>query len=257
MGKITVKHYVNTRIKPCDFGGIVKNVYPVYVQIIYNKFSMNKRSWTGYYMTEKAFQIFIDSKEELKGEVMKVNGSENRYAKTFEEEKSIIEDCLLVAEKYNINVTSRNVNYYLERLSDSLLCNLYETMCKNYSYCSISDKFGHNVIKDEKYRNFLFAITGQGGIHEGIMYIKEFADVDLMRFVKDEDRKYWEVFRLVKKIPDTDCRVDLARFMLTYIDKVKYELKDKTLSHYEEVINMLENILNDAIAYICKEEKDV
>jgi hypothetical protein len=104
MGKVTVKHYLEKRVNPMDCSEIDsklkdKLLYPVYVQIISNRKTIQIKSFSEILMTEKGFKYFKDTSKLLDNETSTIFSYKENYIK-LSDELNLIEK----AVKYNNEV---------------------------------------------------------------------------------------------------------------------------------------------------------
>lgn len=239
MGKITVKHYLNTRAKPNNLtdAGDIKKTYPVYVQIIYKRHSTNKKSGTLIECTIEGFEHYIKTGEILKNEFLTLFSE----GYNLEMEKTIITNSIKIFEKYHTPYDNTYlldvISHFSKRTSDCLSIQLEQNI---YIRESIEEEEGGNKTG---YREFILSIKDEFGKLSSFESIKKYTKIDLLQFVKPED---FEKFKAIKLIIKYFYNVSFAEFFFMDLkSEMRKLMKDEKVSTYEELIKTIEDLTTD------------
>lgn len=136
MGKITVKHFLNTRANPVkDEKG--NDTYPVFIMVIYDRMTIRKQSFIikPSRLSEIDFNNKTYSKTTKKGleyETKLINKIVEKF-KNDTENKTIIKDFLNFNSRYsytstneNLNVFNSYINFYMFYFCDVLYKHIYD-----------------------------------------------------------------------------------------------------------------------------------
>ena len=110
--KITVKHYLEKKVKPTVVYPAIELGFPLYYRITYKRKTTNLKSFTGAIMTEKAYEHFKETN--------KVDNYETNYKRSCINLR--LENELLFLEKALEEITRNNENisafdeYFIENL---------------------------------------------------------------------------------------------------------------------------------------------
>lgn len=253
MKKITVRHYLNAKIKPKKEQN--KDWYPVYVQIIYNKFSTDKRSVSEIYMTEKGFDYYSNTSKLKKGEIMIFR--DNTYSLELMERilsKEIIDiECSIrLIDKTNFKASRKNILYIINEFSKEA----YSVIKEQHSldrevYIAMGEPNEYDYNTD--YEEFLHCFNGN--INDCFATIKKFTGIDLMPFLKEETIIEYESLNLLylilkelngnykMTIPPFLNYTSFAEFFcMDYKPLFKERLKDKSVEYYDKVISEIEKM---------------
>lgn len=246
MGKITVKHYLNTKVKPKQGSGD-SLLYPVYVQVIYNKFSTNKRSQTEMLMTKKGFDYYCKEKKLLDNEFEK---GILYFISPLEKELIDIESSIKVIEKWDLDIKRNNIFRAIDEFSTDVLT--YFTDKYRFEldyYCQMGAKNEENY--NTEYEAFLLSFNDN--IIESIERIEEYTKVDLKKYIKDENLLHFRIFKLISKIQkrywETDKkRISFAEFVcMDYENIIKKELKQETLEYTNKLIETINKLIDNFV----------
>ncbi len=246
MGKITVKHFLNKKVKP-----ILKNeseFYPLYLQIIYSKFSTERRSETGIFMTDSNFEYYLKFDKLSDSEII-----ETKKWNGIDELKREIEDSMLsieVIEKYQITVTRSTIFNAIKELSRPSEILLTEIL-RNSLHSDIWEKtIFKELIKKPKqtttYEDFLLCFDGN--IIDSINEIESYTGLKLSGFIKESDIVRFQALQVINTISDGKT---FAEFILSdYDTELKRIMNVCTLELYEVTKSEINNWMENAIDYL-------
>lgn len=223
MGKITVSHYLHTKVKPIIYSIDNKEYYPIYTQITFNRKTTQIRSFTTATATIEGFSSLYDNS---------VITNEVLFTHPYNDNLTIID--ALAKEKKDIE---QSIEYILAHKMDiSKRCDLKEVLKLFFVYVSevlIESTFiewllSNNVVPDKEV-DICDAFNERFTIYQSINLIKKHTKIDLS---KNIDSKIWELSKSIYfYLKHTDC--------LTFIDLVK--------SDYKSEINSIKSIKNKKI----------
>lgn len=253
MKKITVRHYLNTKVKGkiSDEGFVI---YPIYVQIIYNKFSTDKRSISNVLTTEKGFRHLLETKTFLENET--VRSSFLSSEETLFNEIIDIESSIKILEKWNLKIKRKNILEVIQCLSrpvDIVLEDQYRLNLSVRVGMGAENEYNY----DTQYENFLMSFSGN--IIDSIENIESYTKIDIKQFLKEETSIFLEALKLVedlayqrrKQNKNFFCGLSFAEFVfIDYRGFIKEKMKTKTIEHYDKIIKSLEEVIDDHIEHI-------
>jgi hypothetical protein len=236
-GKVSVKHYLNTKLKP-RFD--VDRMYPVYIQLVFNsknayiksnfvKLLSNKVMFDGGfvfrdgpYMTEKEF-------------------SSGKYNKYLNEEARIISEIILFYGKYGVNILLSDTS---EIIRSSLSQSIYRELSLHFwtrFYQVINEEIKSKKIDED----FLFLMLenkkdGDGlriTFDIGFKVLEKYGNKDVQN-VLSKVRPQYEMFQLLKN----------ENNFLIY-EWVFKDLKNYYGTKYSRYPNFLSNIRETIISY--------
>ena len=241
MGKITVKHYVEKRVKPyliLSDNNSKKLMYPVYVQIIHNKISTHKRSETLINATLDGFNKYqengIIDKNEF--DTMLCCGY------TLEKEMEDITNCMKIINDRKISVTRKRIIKLIDIFSD------YIGNCLTFIARTVFNEDGNY---DEKYVSFILSFDGKSNLLTNISLIKEHTKIDLLPFVKKEDYDRWLAVAVIQS-----CfrNVSFSKFVHTDYKKIlKEKMKSESVGKFEMIVKEIDNMIENFISWHSKE----
>jgi len=246
MGKITVKHFLNKKVKP-----ILKNeleFYPLYLQIIYSKFSTERRSETGIFMTDSSFEYFLKNDKLLDSEII-----ETKKWNRIDELKEEISDSMMsieVIEKYQFKVTRSTVFNAIKELSRSSDILLTEIL-RNSIHSDILEKtiFKEHLkkpIEATAYEGFLLCF--EGNIIDSINAIETYTGLNLSGYIKESDITRLKALQVIGTISDGK---NFAEFILSdYDTELKRIMNVCTLELYEVTKSEINNWIQKTIEYL-------
>lgn len=238
MGKITVKHYLNTKAKPSNLtdSGSTKETYPVYVQIIYNRHSTNKRSDTLIESTIEGFEYYQKTGEILKNHFFTLFSDGYSLAT----EKTIITNSIKILEDNNISFDIADLmkvfEYYSKNIAECLTNQLEIDM--GVEGLKVKED---GSIEPSEYNDFILSFKNTFGIIQSFENIKKYTDIDLLKFVKPEDLLRLKAVHLIAK---SYHNVSFAEFYyLDYHSRLKELLKNHTVDFFEQLISIIDVLL--------------
>lgn len=246
MGKITVKHYLNKKLKPKTENN--KVYYPIYLQIIYNKLSNEKCSDTGFYMTDSSFEDYINEPKISEADIIKTNVW-NDLSDLYEEFRSTY-DALLVVDLYEFNI-SRSTIFNVIRDFSKRTSDLLTEVLRNNIQGEIWDK---TIIQEEqglstqdiKYEQFLLSFSEN--IIDSISNVEKFTGLNVVSFLKDIDKHRLKSLQIIDSISQGSR---FSKFVLSdYKSKLKDQMKKETVEHYELTINDIYFWIKQGVDYI-------
>ena len=278
MGKITVKHYLEKRVEPSRGMDVCmkdKLLYPIYVQIIYNKFSTHKRSRTLIESTEKGFENYINKGVFLEHEYEDVFDDNRTYTpkgeytpeSSLNKELNDFVNSIKIIDTNEIKVNRKEIlefisyfskpvykcfNYTLmltiedykrERL-DHLLKDVDLENSKNLEnlYNDTSTLFTE---KEKLYFKFIDTFNPECGLCKNLKVIKEFTNIDLSEFV---DKEFLWISNLIEIIKHLFWNMSFADFVYSdYASILKDLFKNKTVEEYEKIISEIEKLIQNYI----------
>lgn len=233
MGKVTVKPYLNTNIKPVEQNG--KLLFPVYMQLIYNRFSTSKRSKTEIITTEDSFDLYLKTNKLIKEETI--------YKNEFIDESNLTDEIkdtvfsLQIADKQNVKIERKLIFKTIDELSRPVMDVFNELVNYEYSGTVTEDKF----LKPD-YGRFIqcFADTKI----ESINLIEKYTGFDLKQFLKAEDKLKFSVIELIDLL---FWEYSFAEFVhLDYESVIREHIEEKTVSEYNEFMNEVNQLVKSA-----------
>ena len=275
MGKITVKHYLEKRVSPIDVvlpNGTCKKMLPIYVQIIYNKFSTHKRSNTLITSTEKAFENYLQKGILLDNEFDAVLDDCNtitvkgKYSaeESLRKEINKISNSIKIVDDNNYTVDRKDLLEYIDVFSKPVyqcfkysLMTYYETgyerekldnMLKdidNYDEIIKVDTSKLLTETEKSYIKFLNAFNPEYSILESVNIIKNQTNIDLSEFIEKD--LLWKC-KLIDFVKIAFWNVSFSEFVYSDYDVVLRKLlKNKTIKEYEKIIQEISFLIQKYI----------
>lgn len=240
--KVTVKRYLETKVKPVDKYFDNKLRYPLYYRITYKRKTTNVKSFTGLYLTNEVLQKLEENPKDFDQKVV----NELDYLKI------ALQD--IINKNPDIEIFDNDlilkIKIYFEDLNTSLLylgwikfdyncendINISEQ--NNNDFNSPYSEFG----KESKfYQNQFYGVFNkENTLLVNLYYIKKVTGFDLKPYIHKETLKVWYVISLVlTEFSKPNRFIDLF---------INYDL--------EKLIKLNENqnypVSNDEIDLICK-----
>ncbi|MBF7091116.1 hypothetical protein IUY40_06150 [Flavobacterium sp. ALJ2] len=272
--KITVKHYLEKKVKPTMVYDDLPLGYPLYYRITYKRKTTNLKSFTGAIMTEKAYEHFKTTNEVL--------SYETNYKTGFTHLK--LEDELLFLEKAIEQLVNKNSDivvfdeYFVENLK-TFFNDLRESLYFQgwYSYkqkldLRVKDKSRKSPLTvseilnqkidlskedidfNNQYKKFndekgynqerFYHIFDKGkSLIECLNIIKEVTEIDLFPYIHKNTLKYWQVIGLILIAYPRTIFID---FFVNYDIKKILDIKEKnnvdlTAIEVTDICNKLKN----------------
>lgn len=234
MGKITVKHYLNTKAKPNGWStsGLVKNTYPIYVQIIHRRNVINKRSDTLIECTIEGFEYYQQTGK-IKDEEFFTLFSDGYSLST---EKKIITNSIRILEDtkqpYDSSDLLNILSFFSKDIADCLIEQLEKDLFIEGSILKESGK-----IDNTDYYDFILSLKNKFGIYESLNNIKKYTNIDLSQFIKPEELKQFAVIQLIRSKYNN---VSFAEFYYSdFISDFKKILKTETVETFDNFCSII------------------
>lgn len=233
MGKITVKHYLNKRVKPFIGENDNKERWPIYIQITQNRKTTQLRSFTKHAMSDDEFESFLKT-----GEI-----PDNKYYATFYKtnlykEVSRIENILSLYLSGTYKLVDEDSNIveilgedFLKPAKDMLI-----TLCWSYIYCRPKNN------KEAINKNKLYQCFNQDiNLLQNLSILKKYYNIDLTDKIPTDDYLVWHNMNLLIKHLDKDeALIDfIVRDYKSLIQSIT-GIKDKEI-FTKQVSSIIEN----------------
>lgn len=237
MGKITVKHYLNTKVKPIIYSVDNKEYYPIYTQITYNRKTTQLRSFTTATATTNGFLDIIANKSDIKEVLFLHPYNENlNINNALEKEKNDIIQSIDYILNHKINISGK---YDLREVLELFFVYISEIFIENTYTDWVCRKNNH--IKETKIYN---AFNERFTLYESIKLIKTSINIDLSEYIDINDlelSKY--IYYYLKHTKN-----------LTYIDLLRSDYKTeinsiKTIKNKDLMMQFVEFAINDHLLY--------
>jgi hypothetical protein len=237
MGKITVKSFLNKKLKPIKvYDDIEELGYSLYYSITYNRKTQYIRSFTGAIMTEKAFNYLQETNKPLYYET---NYSSNVSMVKLENELEYIKK----AVSFIVNDNQKNDIYdsdfiiqlkdYFKDLRESLLFIGWLNYNIHINEEHKNEKETENMFKEFKdpyyeIEQFYYSFNKEKTLIHNISQLEKVLNIDLKKYFFPEILKLWYVIDLIiKSYKHHSIKVD---FIVNY-DENKYIETNKKLKY--------------------------
>lgn len=257
MGKITVKHYLNKKLKPIEIED--KKLYPVYIRIIYNQFSTEKKSESDIWLTEYSYDTYSKNGKPLENELSMF--VYNIGKRSIEKEIAFIYSGINLIDEYEIKVDRKSLLRLVDKLSvevSSLITQMY--FFNLYVYIQMGKENEENY--NTEYEEFLSSFH-ERNILDMMDDIHQYTGVELKKYLKEETLIDMEALRIVSKIASE--KVNVMKYANTYLSfsefacmDYKHEVKkiigDKTIDYSNKIIEAIEKLIDYSVEYACNTE---
>lgn len=239
IGKVTVKHYLEKKVKPIEIYGDTL-AYPVYVRITVNRRTTQLRSITETLMSEKAFEYYRNTNE--------VYSHETKLGFLtlipFKDEPQLIKLSIetLAEKESNFDFSDRNVRKQL----NSLLTSARET------FINIGRIRQPYVGEAEM---FISSFNQNLSVIHVIKLMEPTLKIDLRPFFPTGYLKKWQVIELVKCINIGEMTF-IELYHLDYMKKFLKALRDEKCRKYcliDETFNIDETDVRSVVNQIIKD----
>lgn len=226
MGKITVKHYLNTRVNPLKLGDD-KEYYPIYVQVTNNRKTTQIKSFTNVFSTMHGIETYLNTGIFDKEEIFEYPNSD--IIVSLSNEVRIIELGMKYITNTKIDVSQNG--HELREVLEVLFAYMSDILVSGFKPWIMSDKIDDDS-KLVLYNVFNHCQT----ISSSIEKIKDKTKIDLSGFI---EREYWELSK------DIDNFIKYIGENTIYIDFInsKYDLKSipnmNNIDAFEEYLNYI------------------
>ncbi|MDR0420423.1 MAG: hypothetical protein LBH30_03105 [Prevotellaceae bacterium] len=253
MGRITVKHYLNKKVTPfkeLSDSNVEKLMYSVYVQIIYNKFSTNKRSKTLINATLDGFNKYLKNGRIDKNEFdTTLSGG---Y--TLPDEINDITNSIKIINDRKIDISRKQIIKLIDTFSDNIVSCLTFIARTDFEVKSVVDEL-HNEDNSKAYNDFILAFDGKSNLLKNIEHIKKYTNVDLLPYVKQEDCNKWLAIEIIKKYFGFD--ISFSKFIHSnYKTTLRKKMKDVSVGKFDVIMNEIDNMIELFIKYHSNYDKD-
>jgi hypothetical protein len=185
MGKITVKHYLEKKVKPTMIhGGII--AYPVYVRITVNRKTTQLKSLTDALMSEAAFERYKQSGTVDFQESMCIDTV--NYFMGLSEEPSLIRLCMetIILHDEDYDFSDRHTREQLGLLLTSTREAFIKSAWKQETYAAL------------QIEAFIGSFNRKMSLINSIKLFQDVLHIDITKHIPSEYFKMWQVVELVK-----------------------------------------------------------
>lgn len=277
MGKITVKRFLQKRLKPIDLNNTEKKAYPLYYSITYNRKTQNIKSPLGAVMSDEALDFLnytnkIFSSQTLYpytgknlSDVIYLEGNSSYI--NLEQEAYFLEKSveLIVNDKKKENIFNKDftpqLKYYFENLKTILYKSIWSNYIQNISTNKIENKekeegFCKKINQDKsnyfknnfKYFQPIFynSFNENKNLLDIIGIIKEVTNIDFRKYFYEDTLKFWEVAKAIELAHGQTCVVD---FVVNLNEKKYIEIAAENNFEVtkEEIILIAKKLKNNII----------
>lgn len=233
MGKITVKHYLNKRVKP--FVEQYENIerWPVYVQITHDRKTTQFRSFTNVTMSDAEFETFLHT-----GKIEESVSKHSFYKTNLQKELGQIESLLsfYLSRKWKLQGDERTI---LSILGEDFFKPAKEILiqfCWSYTYCRPrTTKEG--AFKEKSYMCFNHNID----LLHNVELLKKYYDVDISGKISSDDYEFWRNAKLMLNKMDED----MAFIDFVVSDYVSFINSVTGIRDKERFVDEIEILIND------------
>lgn len=240
MGKITVKHYLNTKIKPISYFDDGKDYFPIYTQITYNRKTTQLRSFTDAITTKAGFDEIENGNADFKeiGFIHPYNDGLNIIEALKKEERDIGLSIYYILS-HNIQIDGK---HELREILQLFFVYISEILIENAFYDWIADKFHDH--KTYKATRLYDAFNERFTLYDSIDLIKKYTKIDLSEYIAPKD---WELSKYIYFYLKRTSN-------LTYIDLLRSDYKTevnniKEIKNKEMMIEFIEYAINSHLLY--------
>lgn len=246
MGKITVRHFLNKKVTPTKKDDL--KFYPLYLQIIYNQFSTEKRSDIGIFLTDSGFDYYLKFNKFLDSEII-ITKKWNRID-DLNYEISNTRLSIEVIEKFKLSVTRATIFRFIKELSRPTN-DLITEIVRNNIYSRITDKTIFKEIdgkpqNDITYEEYLLCFDGN--IIDSMCKIETYTNLNISGSIKDADRNRLMAVQAICKISNQES---FASFILSDFNKIlKRNMMSDTVEKYELMKAEINKLIEETIDFV-------
>lgn len=232
MGKITVKHYLNKRVKP--FVEQYENIerWPIYIQVTHDRKTTQFRSFTNEVMSDAEFDAFLKTgyreDHKIKHPFYKTN---------LQKELGRVENLLSFYLSGNWKFVN-DERTILEILGKDFFKPAKEMLiqfCWSYTYCRPKTE-KEAVFKEKLYQCFNQDID----LLQNIKLLKKYYSVDILEKIPNEDYELWHNLKLmINKIDDNMAFIDFI--VSDYVELINSIAGIKDKKRFQDDIGTLIN----------------
>jgi hypothetical protein len=258
--KITVKHYLEKKVKPTVVYDDIELGFPLYYRITYKRKTTNLKSFTGAIMTEKAYEYFKKTN--------KVDDFETNYKGSYinlriENELLFLEKALEEITRNNENISAfdehfiENLKTFFNDLEESLYFqgwhkHIQELDLKEkpinkepLTVKQILNKKTDDYDDDTNYHlkgEFYHIFNKDKSLIYCLNTLKETTGFDAFPYIHANTIKFWHVIGLILKVYPNTLFIDFfINFDLQKIIKMNSNNKNVTNNEIELICNKLKN----------------
>ena len=184
MGKITVKHYLEKKVKPTI---IYRDVvaYPVYARITVNRKTTQLKSLTETLMSEAAFDNYIQGNDYSWESMM---DCPTNYFMKLPEEPNLIRMCIetIIQQDEDYNFSDRHTREQLRLLLTSTRVAFIKSAWERETYANF------------EIEAFVGSFSREQSLINSIKFFQDVIHVDIIRHIPNDYFKIWQVVELVK-----------------------------------------------------------
>jgi hypothetical protein len=224
MGKVTIKHYLNTKVQPEKINN--ENYYPVYIQITINRKTTQYKSISLAKFTEIEFSNYIQGKD-YKADFVGMGVAQKGY---FEKEPERIKQ----AFEYMIE------HYSSDKIDKDSIKNMWAWVSGHFlmwTKTQLIEQCWDYKINTEKKNKFYKPFNKENTLTENIEIINKEFGADISNKFESEDLEFWNNVRLlIKRLGKNSIYIDFLGNYKNEIGKIKnITNKEKFIKEIEEI----------------------
>ncbi len=247
MKKITVTFYLDSRLKPTTIENNKKGkleLYPIYVKIIYDKNAIYIRSRTWIEATANSFEQYLITNTFIEDETFGFIGY------TLKMEYLDIYNSIKLIDEFKIKTNRKTLLVGISKLTQSAYYSLLKTLQERYII-----ETAMLTGEEKKYFDFIFSFNIIKNLLEDIAKIEDFAKVDLLPLIKDNDVLKWETLKLVKDLYPIE--MTFANFYYSgFTAKINAANSKNTVENFEKILEVLKDLINYFIESVQNDIKE-
>lgn len=188
MKKITIKHYLNTTVKPVRIRGKY-TAYPLYLQIVTNRTNQKMKSFFETYITESDYEKMINN--EPYGEETEIGNPEMRGRKV-DEEPILLDKAIRYLWDNNVRFTTRT-SCFKKYIEEFLRPAVYVFKKAAGSIEAGDDKSGVLISCFN-----IYGMYSRRTLIQISKTVKDITQIDVLDYIDEYTIKIWQVVELVK-----------------------------------------------------------
>lgn len=279
MKKITVKRFLNKKLKPLEVYKDLELGYPLYYSITYNRKTQHIKSLCGAVMTQKAFEYLEQTGEPL--------NYETNYQITYIK-VNLKDELFLITKALELIINNEKLDNVLDPDFVPRLKEFFQELRESL-YFEGWAKFMHNLDPKEKIipkklksytfeqlqkikpqkkeldfeniysflgenkgfyyaQQFYYCFNQSQNLLYSITVLSEVLKIDISKFIYIDTLKFWQVISLIERVHE---RQNLIEFVLSF-DENKYIALNKKQGYNltEEEIKIISNRLKNRVLNI-------
>lgn len=263
--KITVKHYLEKRLKLRDF------TYPVYCYITFKRQTTKFKSFTGVYLSEIEFDTYVNnrdynvSNDDIKNyeKDKKANDSVNSFLKYSNNTNKLDREIKAINYVLNRFISEkeifenhfiRDLGIYFKNLNESIIefCWYNYTNIKNEDFKNEyqKSKIYKNIDDAEnKYNDFVLTFNQNNNLLDNIENIKKLTSIDVSIYFSKNILDKWKALKVILFLYSNSNIIDfIIDFDSNNLESESIDIKLKTIK------SVFDEIFMDYLDYIsnCK-----